>query len=209
MRRKDKVILGIFLMLLGLSWASSGWARGELLPFGLGIALTIGGAIFLAISIAKKPQRTSSAECPATPSPTELLREQRAKARLSRKHIPFPDELNGMVKKYSYDSVRIYAPDDVDLTAFELGDTLYVAKEPTNPHDDRAVILSHCPTGEKLGYLYRGKLQEMANDFLSRLGDFVIGRVYDIDDLSRSVWIDLAFYRDETELDEEYDEEDE
>lgn len=219
MRRKGDLVLGMFLLLLGISRTQAGWIDGNIYFFALGIIAIVVGTIIIAKAIhsqkvAAEQERQAAAQKTASPQQaapmsTELIFEQRAKARLARKHLPFPDDLDGMRKTYSYDAVKIFVPDDVNLLDFKLGNTLYAFKEPTNPYDDHAVMLSYCVTEKKLGYLYRGKLQAMANDYLSSPDGYVFGRIYDIDDLSRSVWIDLAFYRDETELDEEYDEEDE
>lgn len=54
-----------------------------------------------------------------------------------------------------------------DLRRVKVGDYLNLVQEPENPYDHRAVRVETL-SGRKLGYMYRGKLQDMANDFIDR-----------------------------------------
>ena len=81
--------------------------------------------------------------------------------------LPSELDLNGRhyVLRYSYDHVDVACPSSQDYAS--AGDWVSLELEPDNPYDDRAVRLV-LDNGRPLGYLYKGKLQDMANDFLHR-----------------------------------------
>lgn len=67
---------------------------------------------------------------------------------------------------YIYDEVKIYVMADFapnyDSLLFDY--PISLVAEPENVYDNKAVALYQ--NGEKLGYLYKGTLQDMANDFI-------------------------------------------
>lgn len=72
--------------------------------------------------------------------------------------------------KYKYDDVAIaclgmaqYATAAENVYA---GEMLEVLQEPTNPYDPKAVAISS--DSGTVGYLHKGRLQDMANDYLKR-----------------------------------------
>jgi len=81
--------------------------------------------------------------------------------------LPSELDLNGRhyALRYSYDHVDVACPSSQDYAS--AGDWVSLELEPDNPHDDSAVRLV-LDNGHILGYLYKGKLQDMANDFLHR-----------------------------------------
>lgn len=77
---------------------------------------------------------------------------------------------------YHYSDVRIFVPylDVLDRPDVVKGAVVTFRKEPENKFDSHAVAVV---VGRKrIGYLYRGKLQNMANAWLDR-GDTVSGRI--------------------------------
>lgn len=70
---------------------------------------------------------------------------------------------NQYILSYQYDFVRIAMPNKECLS---LGDYLSLESEPDNQYDPQAVKIS---SGiDKIGYLFRGKLQDMSNDFIKK-----------------------------------------
>lgn len=95
---------------------------------------------------------------------------------------------------YQYDDVKICViqGEEPHPADFPAGTTLFFYPEPTNPYDDRAVRIENA-NGVKAGYFYRGKLQDMANDFLSE-GGKLVGMIQSYDGVTMMARI--AFFRD-------------
>ena len=212
MRRKGDLVLGIFLLLLGISRTQAGWIDGNIYFFALGIIAIVVGTIIIAKAIhsqkvAAEQERQAAAQKAASPQQTAPMSTESQKSVLPHstapqtlanppqqlKHINYSDVRGNFRKTYYYENVRIFSPDEIDLHQFNLGNVLTLKQEPTNPYDDRAVMLLY--NRQKLGYLYRNKLQEMANDYLERDDSMVMARIYDISLEHHTVWIDICFYR--------------
>lgn len=84
--------------------------------------------------------------------------------------VTYPKEIRGFVLAYDYSRVDIYVPWDifrrVDLNAIAAAPSLALVPEPENTYDAKAVALYW--QGDKLGYLYKGRLQDMANRWLKK-----------------------------------------
>jgi hypothetical protein len=98
-------------------------------------------------------------------------REREEARRREEEAAPFRPEFNygtGELLAYSYDDVGIFVPDDCKAAADRARrkTELELKLEPTNTHDPGAVAV-YARHG-KIGYLYRGKLQDMARDFLKK-----------------------------------------
>ena len=89
---------------------------------------------------------------------------------------------------YKYSNVKIAMP---SLNSVSLGDFLSFEQEPTNTYDDKAVKIM-CGL-DKIGYVYRGKMQEMINDFLKKELP-IEARIDSISEDSLSY--SIAFYKD-------------
>lgn len=103
----------------------------------------------------------------------------------------------------TYDGFKLYKIyDDVDVCVIKgeepdygrlfLTGVVLVEQEPDNPYDDKAVVVLQC--GRKLGYIYRGGLQDMINDFLDR-GEPILARLVFVDAANDKLKIKLAFYK--------------
>ena len=76
----------------------------------------------------------------------------------------FPHLTDGkFLLAYTYQKVSIAFP---NLNNLELYNMVYFEREPSNEYDPNAILAMH--NGNKIGYVYRGKLQKMISDFISR-----------------------------------------
>lgn len=107
------------------------------------------------------------------------------------------DDNDDIAYRYTYVGVFVPYIDVFDHPALVKGAIVSFRQEPENKFDHSAVAVV---IGRKrIGYLYRGKLQDMANDWLER-GDAVSGRVvrvspYATDVKRDGVKINLYFYK--------------
>lgn len=79
-----------------------------------------------------------------------------------------PESIRGHVIAYRYSDVGIYVPKDstFDVDGFIPGALLTLFHDKENDHDQNAIGLRL--NKRLVGYLYRGKLQDMANDWISK-----------------------------------------
>lgn len=104
------------------------------------------------------------------------------------------EEIEGYTLKYNYHDVEVtsweYIPRDI-----KVGNRIICIQEPTNEADSKAVMLMFVPQRKKLGYLYRGKIQDMVNDYINR-GDKVVARLSHLSfKPDFCIKIDIAFYK--------------
>ncbi len=101
---------------------------------------------------------------------------------------------NGIPIAYEYTDVKIclIKGQEPDLTAIQVGSIIKLEQEPLNQYDNKAVMLKIGTT--KIGYMYRGKLQDMANDFLKR-NEYIVAYVSKIDAISNEIFMNMGFYR--------------
>lgn len=100
---------------------------------------------------------------------TQVAHEKRVepqKAPVPRLH--FPEDFEGKLLAYKYESVGVYVPDIHAAKDIEFAQVAILEREPDNTYDPGAVaVYAGSPSGlVKVGYLYRGRLQSMANDWL-------------------------------------------
>ena len=101
---------------------------------------------------------------------------------------------NGIPIAYEYTDVKIclIRGQEPDLTTIQVGSIIKLEQEPLNQYDNKAVMLKIGTT--KIGYMYRGKLQDMANDFLKR-SEYIVAYVSKIDAISNEIFMNMGFYR--------------
>jgi hypothetical protein len=104
------------------------------------------------------------------------------------------EPIDGYTLKYNYKDVEITSwnaiPNDV-----KIGNRVALIQEPTNIADNKAVLLMFVPQRRKFGYLYRGKMQDMVNEYLNH-GDKVVARLsYLSFKPYKVVKIDIAFFK--------------
>lgn len=110
--------------------------------------------------------------------------------------LTIPSKFMQMPLAYNYDNVSIFTPDDIavaiDFPALPLGATLSLRQEPENPYDSGAIAVYL--EDQKIGYLYRNKLQEMANDFIKSHCP-IFAAIQAVNDDEHKIEIALAYYR--------------
>lgn len=106
-----------------------------------------------AVSAKTTPVKTTAAPMKATTTP--------------RSHASGLPELPGHAIKYTYDEVQIAMSDKFfPIVDLQFDDLLTLKQEPENTYDPQAVAVYR---GEdQLGYMYRGKLQDMVNDWIDK-----------------------------------------
>jgi len=94
--------------------------------------------------------------------------------------------------KYFYDDVKISAEKNLTVEC-KINESLILSHEEDNEYDENAVAVLN---GDrvKLGYLYKGKLQQMVLDFMEREDD-IIARIASYKPQENEIIIALAFYR--------------
>lgn len=109
-----------------------------------------------------------------------------------------PEQPSGYPRKrgyyiaYHYEDVQIASRDRYTDIQLEPGSRLKFVPEPDNQYDSAAVAIYKGP--DKVGYMYRGRLQDMTHDFIER-GDSVAGIVVS-DDFGKCIY-NIAFYKKE------------
>lgn len=93
--------------------------------------------------------------------------------------------------EYHYDNVDvcILKSEDPDLSGLCEGDEVDLIQEPENDYDQNAVAV--CREGSRFGYLYRGRMQSMVNDYIRR-GDNVSASVSSVSDGKVNINIDFS-----------------
>ena len=134
---------------------------------GFGIFCTI--VLILAWLLLRKSKK-AAAPAKASSAKPAAAKKTPAKARSHASGLP---ALPGRTVKYTYDDVEIAMADKFfPIVDLQFDDLLTLKQEPENVYDDKAVAIYRGT--DQLGYLYRGRLQDMANDWLDR-GDPVYG----------------------------------
>lgn len=130
------------------------------------------------------------------------MREKLAKA---ERHV----DLRPVEHKYAYDyrykdvEICIMNGQEPEECFFAVGERLHFVQEPENKFDGRAVrVENKCSV--KAGYMYKGRLQDMANDFVAR-NDAVVGEVtyYDGETMKATLYFYRGVSLDELEAAEE------
>lgn len=107
-------------------------------------------------------------------------------------HEPL-DVINGQKLKYFYKDVKIYAEKNLTVEC-KINDELVLKHEPDNEYDENAVaVLTYQRV--KLGYLFKGKLQQMVLDFMKNDDDDVIAKIASYNPQNNEIIIALAFYK--------------
>lgn len=102
---------------------------------------------------------------------------------------------DGHPVKYKYSDVQLYVPDDFNLDDCSDIDGLpvFFYREEDNEYDARALLVV-TETGKRLGYIHKGKMQDMIHDFMDE--DLPILSTVDAIDIdAREVSLKVFFYR--------------
>lgn len=126
--------------------------------------LLIGLMLFIASKKTDNIHQTTETSVPTVPFASLEQPPHEEVSNHAQQKACFLDILeNQYVLSYRYDFVKVAMP---NVNGLKLGDFLSLEAEPDNQYDSHAVkILSGLDT---VGYLFRGKLQNMANDFIRK-----------------------------------------
>lgn len=127
-----------------------------------------------------------SKQASTPPTPPERMPDSKPKS--------VTEPIEGYTLKYHYKDVEVsswdYIHDDI-----KIGNKVVLIQEPSNEVDNKAVLLIFVPQRRKFGYLFRGKLQDMANDYINR-GDKIVARLSYLQFKPyKTVKIDIAFFK--------------
>lgn len=134
---------------------------------------------------AEKPKTVPNPIAPET-------KEPKAEQTSAAKEKTVPSSFAGERMKYHYDRVKVFTPKElnVDFTQLNPGDDVVLLQAHDNSYDPHAVAV--CKE-KRLGYLYKGKLYEMANDYLTAELP-ILAHIDSIDDDKQQLTVHLAFY---------------
>lgn len=99
---------------------------------------------------------------------------------------------NDGILKYVYYDVKIFAGENAARMC-TVNEFLFLKQEKDNEYDSNAIAVKN-KNHKKIGYLYKGKLQDMANDYLNHDMD-VEAYVFFNDIEKNEILISLAFYK--------------
>lgn len=105
----------------------------------------------------------------------------------------WPETFNGEALAYHYEEIKLYTPPKYQKSRprIKAGTELEVMPEPENPYDNCAVKFTY--KGKTLGYVYKGGLQDMFNDWFTYGHPFIVRFLkYGSPE---SVAVNVAFYR--------------
>lgn len=104
----------------------------------------------------------------------------------------FEDVENESALCYEYEEPLCLSDNAFDLIPGNGGTALTFAQEPDNPHDENAVAVYL--KGEKVGYIYRGLIQDMFNDY-SKRGWYVSGYLNKYSQAENKATYKIGFYK--------------
>lgn len=98
----------------------------------------------------------------------------------------------GYFLKYQYEKDLCMIEDVMDFIVGNGGKEIKFVQEPENEYDDKAVAIYL--GDKKLGYVYKGQIQDMINDFITR-GDAVVGYINKYSKNENTATYKVGFYR--------------
>ena len=157
--------------------------------------LFIGVILLVCASISDNKKRNAPALTP-TPLASDLPPIPPQKAPKvqegERDYNLFEVILNGWVLRYEYEDRLCLDDGAINLIINNGGAPLTFRQEPDNPHDGAAVAVY---LGDnKLGYIYRGNIQKMINDWIKR-GELFSGYINKYSTSDNSATYKIGFYK--------------
>ena len=113
----------------------------------------------------------------------------------SKPAYQFFDEMNGMVLAYQYHDVGValFQNSELPASSLHVGDMVFIRQDKDNPYDQNAVSIIF--DSKKLGYLYKGRLQDMANDWINK--DLEMWSYISLVDIpNKKINIAIGFYKE-------------
>lgn len=105
---------------------------------------------------------------------------------------------------YAYQNVEVAGVNfaEPDLNSLKAGSSIDFDLEPDNEYDKNAIRIT-CDN-QKLGYVHKGKLQNMISDWKSR-GDLILAAISKINRKEKSIEYGIAFFTDKLAGKEKWD----
>lgn len=115
-------------------------------------------------------------------------------SRLSNQLPSLPQNINGIPAAYQYQENNIAMPGKYvrDFYSINVGDPIVFQLEPENEYDAKAIQL--WSNNQMLGYVFRGRLQDILHDFIKR-DEPVYAMVFSVNPQEQKVTYSVAFYR--------------
>lgn len=104
----------------------------------------------------------------------------------------FDDIVDESILKYKYEESICLDENAIDIVTGHGGEELNFIPEPNNEFDEKAVAIYLHNT--KIGYVYKGKIKDMLNDWISR-NEIYIGYVNKIFKCENKVTYKIGFYK--------------
>lgn len=112
--------------------------------------------------------------------------------KIHKSYQGFMSIIGDNIKKYEYQE-NLYTPEDIiELADTNVGKEIEFKQENDNPYDSNAVAVYLADT--KIGYVYRGKVQDMINDWIKR-NDYFLGFIDIVDKNKKQIKYKIAFYK--------------
>lgn len=128
------------------------------------------------------------------PDKIEKEDEEKSKDFASTIKYELPDEYDGKSIAYKFGNVDVCVihGKEPDYKLLSVGNTVEFQREPSNPYDENAVALY--VNSIKIGYLYRGKIQDITNEYLCS-GDVksILGIITMLEETQ--IQIDIGLYK--------------
>lgn len=140
---KDDIVFNVIALIIGILIVA-------------GVVLSWLSRLGVNIKLPRKAEKAAPAAAPApaaTVRPTMTMRVSNSDT---------DDDFNSTGWKYEYKNVGLYRPKDVTAPMPPLGECVVLMPDPENPYDSGAVKVLY--DGETVGYMNRGKLQDMIRD---------------------------------------------
>ena len=169
--KSKKFIIGIILVVIGIIGIFGLFGDNEdkaTLAVGSIAFIAVGAALTVPDIMRQKADSSNGTVAPAVPAAPA------APVSPAEKEVPdgemnynwFDDIMDRAIMLYNYEENLCPSDDAFDYIPGNGGKTLTFKQEPENPHDGKAVAV-YLGTA-KIGYVYRGTVQDMINDYIKR-----------------------------------------
>lgn len=162
--------------------------------FGIGWIVDIAKSLFVVINENQNATRSQNTEIKNI-TPQKPTYTPPAKPESEKNYDLFDKCIDNYYLAYEYEE-KIAFP-KVDSITGNGGKKIVFKQEPDNEYDNKAVALYL--DENKIGYLYRGRTQDMVNDWIKK-NDYFWGYINKIDVEQSTATFKIGFYKDITSL---------
>lgn len=198
MKKSKKFIIGIVLIVIGAIGLLGLFQEKEnKFNLALGSLIFIGIGITLLVFDKKYPAQNKKEQGQIQPPNINTKKKEIPEGEMN--YNLFEDIVDGNALCYKYEQNLYIVDDDAfDFIPGSGGKAITFKQEPSNPHDKNAVAVYL--ENKKIGYVYRGKIQDMINDFIKR-GDLILGYLNKYSITEKTATYKIGFYSPLTKFD--------